>query len=70
MEHDQDSQLVQRLSQALARLPELQRQIFLAVRHDGATYSELAVRLGISAAETESLFAAALVALVRAADGE
>lgn len=67
---DKNSKLVARLSEALAELPEQQREIFLAIRHERATYTELADRLGIGAAEAQRQFAAALVALVRAVDGE
>ncbi len=64
-----DPKLVHRMAAALRRLPERQRAIFLAVRHDRATYAELASRYGISIADVEREFARALVALADAADG-
>ena len=70
MERDDNAQLVTRLAQAVGDLPAQQREIFVAIRHGSATYAELAARLGISVEKVQHQFAAALVALVRAADGE
>lgn len=62
-------QLAEILKAALAQLPERRRATFLAIRHDDATYAQLAERFGTTPDEIELAFAQALVALVRAADG-
>ncbi len=64
-----DPELIRRMTAALRRLPERHRAIFLAVRHDDATYAELASRYGIGIAAVEHELAQALVALAAAADG-
>lgn len=52
--------LVDRLDAALLSLPPLRREIFLAVRLDGAGYAELAAQTGLSARQVEREVSAGL----------
>lgn len=55
-----DRERVRILSDALASLPERQRNIFLLSRLDGLPYAEIATRVGISASNVQKLVQRAL----------
>jgi RNA polymerase sigma factor (sigma-70 family) len=59
-EHPDPKQL-KRLERAIRKLPRRQREIFCAIRFDGLSYEEIAERTGLTVAEVERLFAAALL---------
>lgn len=46
-----------RLDHAMRRVPRRQREIFLAVRLDSLSYSEIAERTGLTVTQVERLFA-------------
>ncbi|EGD58365.1 ECF-type sigma factor [Novosphingobium nitrogenifigens DSM 19370] len=54
---------------ALHRMTPRQRAIFWAVRLDGTSYDDLALRHGIGIGDVEAEFAAALRQLCRAVQG-
>jgi len=56
----QDPALLERLEDALLRLPQIQRDIFLAIRLDALSYGEIAERTGLTKRQAERLFAKAL----------
>ncbi|SMF48174.1 RNA polymerase sigma-70 factor, ECF subfamily [Tistlia consotensis] len=58
---------LQRLEQALARLPPRTREIFRLNRVEGLTYLEIAARLGISESSVQKHLARALQQAMRAA---
>jgi RNA polymerase sigma factor (sigma-70 family) len=62
-----DAQQLARLEVALRSLPRRRRAIFLAARHDGLPYAEIAQRTGLSRKRVEREFARALLALHRVA---
>jgi RNA polymerase sigma-70 factor (ECF subfamily) len=51
---------------AVRRMNPMEREIFLAMRFENATYEELAARLGIGVADVEVHFASSIVLLVQA----
>lgn len=55
-----DPELLARLEAALLSLPRRRRQIFLAVRLDGASYTKLAAQTGLSAKQVEREIARAI----------
>jgi len=57
-----------RFEKAVRSLPDIEREVFLAVRLDGLSYIEIAARTGRSAEEIERHFAAALYAIQRTLD--
>jgi RNA polymerase sigma-70 factor (ECF subfamily) len=61
-----DRALRARLEAALLSLPPKRREIFLAVRLDGASYVELAGQTGLSTEQVEREVAAALAQIDRA----
>ena len=61
-----DPELLARLETALRALPRKRREIFLAVRLDAMSYTEIARRTGLSAKRVEREFARALLQLHRA----
>lgn len=61
-----EAEILARLEIGLQRMPEQRRAIFLAVRLDGASYAELAERIGVTVQQIEREVAAALVELDRA----
>ncbi|AQR72898.1 sigma factor-like helix-turn-helix DNA-binding protein [Sphingomonas sp. LM7] len=61
MSEPTDPPRARHIRRAIRKLPRAEREIFLALRSDDAlTYAELGVRLGVSAAMVERLFARAL----------
>jgi RNA polymerase sigma-70 factor (ECF subfamily) len=63
-----EAEIIARLERALRRMPKLQREIFLAVRLDDASYIDIAGRTGMSVAQVERLFAEALCNFSRSLD--
>jgi len=64
-----DTELQRRLEQALAGLPRLQREIFLAHRLDGLSYDQIALRTGLSVRRVERPLARALCVIDRQLSG-
>lgn len=64
-----DSAFLARLEAALRSLPRSRREIFLAVRLDGASYAELAEQTGFTTRQVEREVARALAQIDRALDG-
>ena len=60
-----ETELLERLEMALRRMPELRRMIFLAVRLDGASYTKLAERTGLSVKQVEREVARAIAQIDR-----
>lgn len=69
MSGDPDAAMLARMAAALQAMPPRQRVILLAVRHDQASYEQLAEHFGLTVAQVEDELAGALVALSDAADG-
>jgi len=63
-----DPLMLTRLENAVRSLPDIEREVFLAVRLDGLSYAAIAARTGRSASEIERRFAAALSAIQRTLD--
>lgn len=63
-----DAATLARLEAAVARMPRLQREIFLAIRLEDLSYDELAKCTGLTAREVEREFAKALEKLCRQMD--
>lgn len=63
-----DAVEVARIDDAMRRLSPIEREVLLAVRLEDCGYTEIANRLGLSAAEVEQLFARALSELMRNLD--
>jgi RNA polymerase sigma-70 factor (ECF subfamily) len=61
-----DPELLARIETALLTLPRRRREIFLAVRLDGARYAELAEQTGLSIKQVEREVARALMQIDRA----
>ncbi len=57
-----------RAERAVDRLEEMDRKVFLAIRVEELSYSEIAKRFGISVADVEAHFAASLRVLMEALD--
>ena len=70
MPSSQDAEELQRLEQAVRRLPVLTREIFLARRVDRLSYGEIARLTGLSERQVERHMARAISMLVRLADGK
>jgi RNA polymerase sigma-70 factor (ECF subfamily) len=64
-----EAELLGRLEQAVRRMPERRRKIFLAIRQEGASYSELAERHGLTTLQVERELARALLELDDAVSG-
>jgi len=64
-EHEGDAAEVDRVYDALRRLPRRQRAIFLAIRIDNLSYAEIAEQTGLSLAGVEKHFARAIGNLMR-----
>ncbi|MES2903312.1 MAG: sigma-70 region 4 domain-containing protein [Pseudomonadota bacterium] len=69
MTDDCDPQLRQKLEDAVAALPRIQRDIFLAHSVDGLTYAEIALAFGLTERKVERHFAKAIYTLCRRMDG-
>lgn len=59
---------LRRAERAVARMGAVERDVFLAIRVDELSYSEIAAKLDISVAEVERHFAASLVVVAEALD--
>ena len=57
-----------RAERAVDRLPRMTRKVFLAIRVDELSYSQIAARFGISIADVEAHFAASLRIMMKAMD--
>jgi DNA-directed RNA polymerase specialized sigma24 family protein len=57
-----------RAERAVGRMEEMDRKVFLAIRVEELSYSEIAARFGISVADVEWHFAGSLRVLVTAMD--
>lgn len=66
MTHNPDPDRLARLEAAVRSLPDVEREIFLALRLDGLSYAEIARRTGLSPCQVERRFAAALARIARA----
>lgn len=64
MSGDVDPELA-RLARAVARLPRLQRAVFLAKARDGHSYADIAARTGLSRAEVVQQMTLALLNIRR-----
>lgn len=64
-----EAEIIERLEAGLQRMPKLRREIFLAIRLDDLSYSEIAERTGLSVKQVEWHFARSMVALLEAFDG-
>jgi len=65
-----DPHLLRRLEKAVARLPRLQREIFLAQRLDGLSYEQIAARTGLTVMRVERHMARALCKIDRHLSGD
>lgn len=65
-----DEARLARMEEALKRMPELTREVFMMHRFDDLPYRRIAVRVGISIDEVEVHMATAIKLLGRAARGE
>lgn len=63
------AEIIERLEAGLQRMPKLQREIFLAIRLDDLSYTEIAERTGLSLRQVEWHFAEGLFTLHQALDG-
>lgn len=57
--------LMRRLERAMATMDAVSREVFLAHRLEGLSYTQIAQRIGLSAAEVERHIAEAIVHLDR-----
>ena len=64
-----EAEIIERLEAGLQRMPKLRREIFLAIRLDGLSYTEIAERTGLSVQQVERHFARSMVTLLEAFDG-
>lgn len=65
MDQEADPERLARVEAALARLPAMERQIFLAMRLDGMDIREIARRTGLSKRQVQKRIGAAIKALGR-----
>ncbi|WP_084385087.1 RNA polymerase sigma factor [Novosphingobium naphthalenivorans] len=65
-----DSACLARMEEALKRMPDLTREVFMMHRFDDLPYRRIAVRVGIGIDEVEAHMATAIKLLGRAARGE
>lgn len=63
-----DSVAAAQIDDALRRLSPIEREVLMAVRLEDCSYAEIAGRMGLSGAEVEQLFAAALSEFLRNLD--
>ena len=64
-----DPELLRRLEDAVASMPRVQREIFLAHRLDDMSYAEIARRTGLSVKQVERQMARAIYKLCKQMDG-
>jgi RNA polymerase sigma-70 factor (ECF subfamily) len=65
----EDPEMLHRFEEALANLPPVQREIFLAHRLDDMSYAEIACRTGLSVEQVERQMARAIYRLCKQMDG-
>lgn len=65
-----DPAFLRRLEEAVANLPRLQREIFLAHRLDGLLYADIAARTGLSVKRVKRLMADAICNIDRQMCGQ
>lgn len=65
-----DRRRLRRAERAVKRMKGMDRAIFLAVRVDELSYSQIAAKFGIDIADVEQRFAACLEILVQATEQE
>lgn len=63
-------ELLRRLEEAIASMPRVQREIFLAHRLDDLSYAEIAQRTGLSVKQVERQMARAIYKLCKQMDGD
>jgi len=68
--NEPDADTLRRLENAVANLPWLQREVFLARRVDGLSYAEIGYLTGLSERHIERQMAHAIYKLVKQMDGE
>jgi RNA polymerase sigma-70 factor (ECF subfamily) len=68
--NEAETDTLRRLENAVANLPWLQRQVFLARRVDGLSYAEIAYLTGLSERYIERQMAKAIHKLAKQMDGE
>jgi RNA polymerase sigma factor (sigma-70 family) len=64
-----EAEIIERLEAGLQRMPNLRREIFLAIRLDDLSYAEIAERTGLTAKQVERHFARSMITLLEAFDG-
>ncbi|PXA97191.1 RNA polymerase subunit sigma [Nostoc sp. 3335mG] len=64
-----EAEVIERLEAGLQRMPKLRSEIFLAIRLDDLSYTEIAERTGLSVRQVERHFARSMVTLLEAFDG-
>ena len=70
MSDTSDPDFLRRLEQAIAKLPRLQRAVFLAHRMDDMSYGEIARRTGLTATQVQRQMARAICNIDRQLEGE
>jgi RNA polymerase sigma-70 factor (ECF subfamily) len=65
-----DPEILRRLEEAVASLPRIQREIFLAHRLDDMSYAEISCRTGLSVKQVERQMARAIYKLCKQMDGQ
>jgi RNA polymerase sigma factor (sigma-70 family) len=70
MSEDMDFAFMQMLEIAVANLPWLQREVFIARRVDGLSYAEIAYLFGLSERYLERQMGRAIAKLAKQMDGE
>jgi RNA polymerase sigma factor (sigma-70 family) len=68
MDQESDPETLRRLEAALLKLPQIEREIFLAVRLDHMDYREIARRTGLSVRQVEKKVGRAIRLLTRYLD--
>jgi RNA polymerase sigma-70 factor (ECF subfamily) len=69
MSDNHEAKLRRKYERAFAAMPRKQREIFLAHRLDGLSYSEIAERTGLTVRQVERQMANALYKLCKQMDG-
>jgi RNA polymerase sigma-70 factor (ECF subfamily) len=69
MSEDSDAALLRALEEAVAAMPRVQREIFLAHRVEGLPYEDIARRAGLSVREVERQMERAIAKLAKQMEG-
>ena len=69
MSDSADPELLQRMEQAILKLPPKTRDIFIAHRVHGLSYGEIAARTGLSIRQVQQHMAKAILGIDRALEG-